>query len=109
MGFGHVNLTCIVNRYMPVTNQQSEVFLNLSEIAHRWGLTLGAVLKYHVGDGRLTTRRHGKSHLVLVQDLAKYEKRIAADLADRIEQDTERLKRLKTPLPSLAAIQASES
>lgn len=87
---------------MPVTNAKSEVFLNLSEIAIRWGLTVGAIQKYHVGSGRLVTRRSGKSHLVLVEDLARYEKRIAMDLMDRIEQDTERLERLSVPLPGMA-------
>lgn len=87
---------------MPVTNRQGEVFLNLTEIARRWGISVSNILRTHVGDGRLTTLRHGRSHLVLVQDIARYEKRIASDLMNRIEQDTERLERLSVPLPSMA-------
>ena len=87
---------------MPVNNQQGQVFLNLTEISMRWGISVSNILRTHVDDGRLSTIRNGKSHLVLVQDLARYEKRIASDLMNRIEQDTERLERLSVPLPSMA-------
>ena len=86
---------------MPVKNEQHQVFMNLSEIATRWGITTAAVAKYHVGPGRMPTRRSGQSRLVLVQDLAAYEKIVASDIERRINEDMNRLERLALPIPSL--------
>jgi hypothetical protein len=88
---------------VPVKNAKGQVFLNLSEIADRWGITAAAVARYHVGGDRMPSRRHGRAILVLAQDLADYEELVAAELEQRIRDDMERLQRFNEPIPVLVA------
>jgi hypothetical protein len=83
---------------MPVTNHEGDVFLNLTEIAERWGVTVSSIQRYHVGSGRLATRRDGKSHLVPVRDLRTYEARLIGEAKERIAKERSRLERLAAPI-----------
>ena len=79
----------------PVTGK---VFVNLSEIAERWGSTVASVLRYHVGSGRMSSRRAGRAHYVAVSDLQGYEARLLSSL--RARYDAAKV-RFSQPLPML--------
>lgn len=72
--------------------------MNLTEIAERWGVTVSSVQRYHVGNRRMRTVREGRSHLVLVRDLRRYEAKLIEEATERIEKEKERLERLSTPI-----------
>lgn len=72
--------------------------MNLTEIAERWGVTVSSVQRYHVGNRRMRTVREGRSHLVLVRDLRRYEAKLIEEATERIEKEKMRLSRLQTPI-----------
>ena len=77
-------------------------FLNLTEIASRWGVTIASVLRYHLGTDKLSGIRVGNAHYVDVDQLSKYEatlvEKIKKKIAVQVKAAHEKIARLSKPL-----------
>ena len=74
-----------------VNLKNADNYVNLSWIAHRWGVALSTVTKSHVGPGKLPVRRHGRELLVSLDDLSRYEARLRAALRERRAETVDKI------------------